>query len=126
MHTCSGMDENARVFVASEPHHNHHHHHLKPLGSQVDFFFVLTSLVLVCGRTMLLHTLREQRGDAASAGYGSTGGMSSSCCKCSWPRVITTPPHGDRAGPGAGGRHEMYYTAAGSAACCGTSFRACT
>ena len=52
---------------------------------------------------MLLHTLREQRGDAASAGYGRTGGMSSSRCKCSWPRMITTPPHGDRAGPGAEG-----------------------
>ena len=54
------------------------------------FFFVLTSLVLVCGRTMLLHTLREQRGDAASAGYGRTGGMSSSRCKCSWSRITGT------------------------------------
>ena len=72
----------------------------------------ITSLVLVCGRTSMLHTLGEQRGDAASAGYGRTGGMSSSRCKCSWPRMYTTPPHGDRAGPGAGVRHEMYYTAA--------------
>ena len=24
-------------------------------------------------------------------------------CKCSWPRTSTTPAHGDRAGPGAGG-----------------------
>ena len=50
----------------------------------------------------MLHTLGEQRGDAASAGYGRTGGKSSSRCKCSWPRMNTTPPHGDRAGPGAG------------------------
>ena len=75
------------------------------------FFFVLTSLVLVCGRTLMLHTLREQRGDAASAGCGRTGGMSSSRCKCSWPRTNTRPPHGDRAGPGAGGGNEQYYTA---------------
>ena len=74
------------------------------------FFFVLTSLVLVCGRTLMLHTLREQRGDAASAGYGRTGGMSSSHCKCSWPRMNTTPPHGDRAGPGAGcGKREVQH-----------------
>ena len=56
-----------------------------------------TSLVLECGRTLTLHTLGEQRGDA---GFGRTGGMSSSRCKCSWPRMNTTPPHGDRAGPG--------------------------
>ena len=50
------------------------------------FFFVLTSLVLVCGRTLMLHMLREQRGDAASAGYGTHwAGVSSSRCKCSWP-----------------------------------------
>ena len=29
------------------------------------------------------------------AGYGRIGGMSSSRCKCSWPRTNTTPPHGD-------------------------------
>ena len=55
---------------------------------------------------LMLHTLREQRGDAASAGYGRTGGMSSSRCKCSWPRTNTTQlPQGDRRwqGPGAGG-----------------------
>ena len=50
----------------------------------------------------MLHTLGEHRENAASAGYGRTGGMSSSRCKCSWPRMNTTPPHGDRAGPGAG------------------------
>ena len=60
------------------------------------FFFVLTSLVLVRGRTLMLHTLGKQRGDAASAGYGRTGGKSSSRCKCSWPRRNTTPHHGDR------------------------------
>ena len=75
------------------------------------FFFVLTSLVLVCGRTLMLHTLREQRGDAASAGYGRTGGMGSSRCKCSWPRMNTAPPHGDSAGPGAESGNEQYLTA---------------
>ena len=30
-------------------------------------------------------------------------GFCSSRCKCSWPRMSTTPPHGGRAGPGAGG-----------------------
>ena len=38
-------------------------------------------------------------------------GMSSSRCKCSWPRTNTTPPQGDRAGPGAGSGNEQYYTA---------------
>ena len=75
------------------------------------FFFVLTSLVLVRGRTLMLHTLGEQRGGVASAGYGRTGGKSSSRCKCSWPRRNTTPPHGDRARPGARGGNEQYYTA---------------
>ena len=50
-----------------------------------------------------------QRGGAV---FGCTGGTSSSRCKCSRPRTSTTPPHGERAEPGAGGRHEMYYTAA--------------
>ena len=66
---------------------------INPLGSQVDFS-VLTSVVLVCGRTLMLHTLREQGGDAASAGYGRTGGTSSSRSRCSWPRTNTTPPQG--------------------------------
>ena len=46
-------------------------------------------------------------GDAASAGYGRTGGTSSSRCKCS----NTTPPHGDRARPGAGRRYELHVAA---------------
>ena len=50
---------------------------------------------------------QEQRGDAASAGYGRTGGTSSSRCKCSWPRTNTTPPKGDKARPEAGRRYEQ-------------------
>ena len=75
------------------------------------FFFVLTSLVLVCGRTLMLHTLREQRGDAFSASYGCTGGMSSSRCRSAWPRTSTTPPHGDRRRAGAGSGFEVKRTA---------------
>ena len=75
------------------------------------FFLVLTSLVLVCGRTLMLHTLGEQRGDAASAAYVRTGGTNSSRCKRSWPRTNTTPPQGDRARPGAGRRYELHVTA---------------
>ena len=59
----------------------------------------------------MLHTLREQRGDAASAGYGRTGGMSSSRCKM----LLATYEH--HAGPRRqsrvrnGGGNEQYYTA---------------
>ena len=31
--------------------------------------------------------------------------------RCSWPRRTTTPPHGDRRWPGAGGGFEVHYTA---------------
>ena len=41
-------------------------------------------------------TKMVQRGGAVSAVFECTGGTSSSRCKCSWPRMSTTPPHGDR------------------------------
>ena len=46
-----------------------------------------------------------------SAGCVSTGAMSSSRCKSSWPRTSTMPPHGDGSKPGAGRGNETNYTA---------------